>query len=622
MRTGLSRRKLKRSCGVKNIETAMTTASAGVGKLVAAFLGLTAVFTGGKQVGKFMEDVTRSDASIGRFANNLRMSAKDLQSWQGAVESVGGAAADVTASVQGLSDSFQALKTFGDPGIVKALAVIGTKGGKRIDINKPINSTLLDLADDLSKMAKTDPAQASFLGRQIGLNQNLINVLIKGRAETEKLLSIQAKYAASTADIDAAEKRQSAWQRLQAAGESFGRTILTAVTPALLKMNELLQQFVEWAKSQLPALQKAFEETFGSFDEILRNIANTLKDIDWKTFGDGVKAFGGDLKGAAEWVNSLVKGTVGWKVALELLLGLAVLKWLSPIVSAFGLIASSIATIVGFGPALAALFATAGGAWLLNKITPDKSPPGYPDNPVAPDNPARPNHYRHGESVHQRALREHGAAAGSGGGDTPDPEMMKQIDRVSAGDPELHKKLLGMYAGESAHIPGHYDLGDYSNGKPTSFGPLQFHRGGPGSIGTDFERETGKNLEDQSTIPDQFDYAAKWLKSHPNADIGKVWHGYADRGKAMVERGWGSQVSNQSQGGPLSGSATPHPRRYQGQMKIGDETFDYASGSGRMGRGSSPFGSHPITGFDPSALHGRGGGAFRTRDVYDPQVHD
>ena len=34
------------------------------------------------------------------------------------------------ASVQGLSDSFQALKTFGDPGIVKALAVIGTKGGK------------------------------------------------------------------------------------------------------------------------------------------------------------------------------------------------------------------------------------------------------------------------------------------------------------------------------------------------------------------------------------------------------------------------------------------------------------------------------------------------------------
>ena len=285
----------------KAIETSMTAASAGVGKLVAAFLGLTAVFTGGKQVGKFMEDVTRSDASLGRFANNLRMSTKDLQSWQGAVESVGGAASDVTSSVQGLSDSFQALKTFGDPGIVKALAVIGTKGGKRIDINKPINSTLLDLADDLSKIAKTEPAQASYLGRQIGLNQNLINVLIKGRAETEKLLAIQAKYAASTADIDAAEKRQSAWQRLQAAGESFGRTILTAVTPALMKLNELLLKFVEWAKSQLPALQKYFEDTFGSFDTILANIAATLKNANWKEWGD-------TIKGWAKSINDVAQG--------------------------------------------------------------------------------------------------------------------------------------------------------------------------------------------------------------------------------------------------------------------------------------------------------------------------
>ena len=64
-----------------------------------------------------------------------------------------------------------------------------------------------------------------------------------------------------------------------------------------------------------------------------------------------------------------------------------------------------------------------------------------------------------------------------------------------------------------------------------------------------------------------------------------------------------------------------HPRRYQGQIRVGNQYFDYASGSNRRGRGSSPFGAHPITMFDPSAMHGRGGGAFRTRDVYDPQIH-
>jgi hypothetical protein len=88
------------------------------------------------------------------------------------------------------------------------------------------------------------------------------------------------------------------------------------------------------------------------------------------------------------------------------------------------------------------------------------------------------------------------------------------------------------------------------------------------------------------------------------SDKPSIWLGRADTGDAT---GW---------------AKLHHPRRYQGHMKIGDQTFDYASGSENRGRGSSPFGDHPITGFDPSALGGRGGGAFRTKDVYDPQTGD
>lgn len=125
----------------------------------------------------------------------------------------------------------------------------------------------------------------------------------------------------------------------------------------------------------------------------------------------------------------------------------------------------------------------------------------------------------------------------------PDPVVMKELNRVSADDPEVHRKLLSIYAGESAHKQGHYDTGDFKDkdpNKPTSFGPLQFHRGGPGSIGTDFERTTGKSLEDPKTMPAQFDYAAHWLKEHPAADPGKTWFGYRDRGKRMVDEGWGA----------------------------------------------------------------------------------
>ena len=78
---------------------------------------------------------------------------------------------------------------------------------------------------------------------------------MKGREEFAKLLEIQEKYAASQADIDAAEKRQSAWQRLQAAGKSTGRSILTVVTPALMELNKAFLRFVEDHKNQFAANQ-------------------------------------------------------------------------------------------------------------------------------------------------------------------------------------------------------------------------------------------------------------------------------------------------------------------------------------------------------------------------------
>jgi hypothetical protein len=89
-----------------------------------------------------------------------------------------------------------------------------------------------------------------------------------------------------------------------------------------------------------------------------------------------------------------------------------------------------------------------------------------------------------------------------------------------------------------------------------------------------------------------------------------------------VARGHRRQEAPGSPASPPLGDATHHPARYQGTLSVDGQTFDYASGSWNRGRGSSPFGEHPITNFDPSAMHGRGGGAFRTQDVYDPQTGD
>ena len=269
----------------KEIETAMTATSAGVGKLVAAFLGLGAVLTGGKGVQQFMTDVTKTDSALGRFARGVNMSTKDVQAFDGAVQSIGGSAGEAQSGIQALSDSFQSLKTFGDPGVVRALAILSSKGGKRIDPLKPVDkNTLLDLAEDLGKIAKTDPTHASFLGRQLGLPPNVVSALMKGREEFAKLLEIQEKYAASTADIDAADKRQSAWQRLKAAGEATGRTILSIFTPALLELNKAFLSFVESVKEHMPEIKAAWDNFWAGLEPIAKPVFAFLKSA-LKGFG-------------------------------------------------------------------------------------------------------------------------------------------------------------------------------------------------------------------------------------------------------------------------------------------------------------------------------------------------
>ena len=494
----------------KEIETAMTATSAGVGKLVTAFLGLGAVLTGGKGVQQFITDVTKTDSALGRFARGVNMSTRDVQAFDGAVQSIGGSAGEAQSGIQALSDSFQSLKTFGDPGVVKALAILSSQGGKRIDPLRPVDkNTILDLAEDLGKIAKTDPTHASFLGRQLGLPPNVVSALMKGREEFAKLLEIQEKYAASTADIDAADKRQSAWQRLKAAGEATGRTILSIFTPALLELNKAFLDFVESVKTHMPEIKAAWDNFWAGLEPIAKPVFEFLKSA-LKGFGTFASdtfslvknAFFGssdDIRNSWKKLFDDMNDTLSnwaeemWEKIPRIFK--RIFDWIEGRFNAIWTAAFGRPLFPGSGGASAG-GGDAGGAGGNKQLPRPQGHPGADGGPIE----------------HSAPLPGKGSSDGSGAKGGPDPEMMKHIERVSAGNPELRKKLLGMYAGKSLHIPGHYDLGDYSGGKPTSFGPLQFHRGGPGSIGTDFEKETGKNLEDPSTIPDQFDYAAKWLK--------------------------------------------------------------------------------------------------------------
>jgi hypothetical protein len=57
-------------------------------------------------------------------------------------------------------------------------------------------------------------------------------------------------------------------------------------------------------------------------------------------------------------------------------------------------------------------------------------------------------------------------------------------------------------------------LAGYVGDSGTSFGSMQLHRGGPGSVGYEYEKATGHSLTDRRFEPEQIEFAAKWIRKH------------------------------------------------------------------------------------------------------------
>jgi hypothetical protein len=86
-------------------------------------------------------------------------------------------------------------------------------------------------------------------------------------------------------------------------------------------------------------------------------------------------------------------------------------------------------------------------------------------------------------------------------------------------------------------------LGGYVGDHGTSFGPFQLHRGGAGSVGTEFEKHTGLNLQNRGTWKSQVDYAL----STAARQGWSAWHGWHGSSRAGL-------------GGAHSRPVPPHSR--------------------------------------------------------------
>ena len=86
----------------KDIEAQGKKVTEYFGSLKMKALGMVAVFLGGARgIAEFTSFVTHLDASTGRLARTMNISASELSAWQGAAEQTGGSAEGASSAIGG-----------------------------------------------------------------------------------------------------------------------------------------------------------------------------------------------------------------------------------------------------------------------------------------------------------------------------------------------------------------------------------------------------------------------------------------------------------------------------------------------------------------------------------------
>lgn len=209
------------------------------------------VFLGGRGVKEFVGYITSLDAATGRVAKTMNMSAEETSAWQGAIKQVGGTAESATSALSGLSGE---INKFMLTGQTSMLGVMNQLGVSLYDQNKQLKTAgqlWLDISDAIEKK-KLDPARSAALLSMIpGVNQDMINLLLKGRSAVDAYLKSAREAGTTTKEsAAAAQEYQRSLSLLEQSATNVGRTFTTMVTPALVAaMDKFGELFKLWQRS-------------------------------------------------------------------------------------------------------------------------------------------------------------------------------------------------------------------------------------------------------------------------------------------------------------------------------------------------------------------------------------
>jgi hypothetical protein len=225
--------------GGKAVEEQSKKSMDALGGIRKQALELFAVFTGGKGIAEFTAALVKGDSAVGRLNRSTGVSIETISKWQGVARVYGGTAEGMAQSFTMVSDAVAGFKVGAISPLIADFRALGSAGGKIIDINKGVDQTLLDMADNFKAIHDRDPAQAGFMGRKMGIDPHLLDLLMKGSTEVQRMLDLVNKMGPATKEAtDAAGDLEKRWNKIFVRTDAAGRQ--SGLIPAINKASDVL----------------------------------------------------------------------------------------------------------------------------------------------------------------------------------------------------------------------------------------------------------------------------------------------------------------------------------------------------------------------------------------------
>lgn len=234
------------------------------GQLQSAALKFFAVLTVGRGMADFTRTIVGGGAQLDRMSKRLDTSADTLSRWQGAVRQSGGTGEGLVSTLQGLSGEMTQIAISGESSLIPMLGFLGVS---LKDSNGKAKTTVELLKDigDAANIKIPNKANRFNILQSMGIDEGTINLLMKGSAERDRLLTSQKGY--SDADAKAAREAQEKWEGVKLEIERTSQAIVVAMLPVLDRLTKAMLNFAETA---VP---------------VLLQIGNVIGELDDKTNG-------------------------------------------------------------------------------------------------------------------------------------------------------------------------------------------------------------------------------------------------------------------------------------------------------------------------------------------------